>query len=243
MPATTPHPHTLVIEPDAECSLDRLAAPLVTAGLDIETVRPWRGDEIPTTLDADALVILGGDMGANDLAQHPWLREVRALASAAVAARVPTLGICLGGQILAAACGGEIRRGVNGVEVGAVDVNWTEEARADALVATLPAPFVTGSWHRDEIHRLPAGAVLLGSSSQYPHQAFRLGPAAWGLQFHPEVSLTGFRTWAAHPESGADETVSRGAARFERDHATVGAHGRELGAAFARVVLAAAGQR
>jgi len=234
----------LVIEPDAECGIDQLAAPMHDLGLHLETLRPWRGDVISADVDHDALLILGGDMGANDIDDHPWILDVRRLARAYVDADTPTLGICLGGQILATACGGEVRRGDNDVEVGAIEISWTAAAGSDALVSQLPAPFTTGSWHRDAITVLPPGAQLLGSSTRYPHQAFRVGRSAWGLQFHPEVSLSGFRTWATHPEAGADaSTVHEGIEAFEGAHAAVRAHGQELGRAFARIVTGAPAPR
>ncbi len=69
------------------------------------------------------------------------------------------------------------------------------EAAADELVGGLPAPFPGPSMHRDAVTELPPGAVLLGETDLYPHQVFRIGEAAWGVQFHPEVSVQTFHAW------------------------------------------------
>jgi DNA-binding Lrp family transcriptional regulator len=86
-------------------------------------------------------------------------------------------------------------------------------------LANLPMPFLAGAMHDDTVKTLPEIAVWLGHSDMYPHQAFRVGPYAWGVQFHPEVSLAGYREWVA--ERGATDPVAlrrmrRGAADFQR---------------------------
>jgi GMP synthase (glutamine-hydrolysing) len=124
-------------------------------------------------------------MGALDDELAPWLPAVRRLLAEAVNEELPTLGICLGAQLLAVAAGGRVVRGAAGTEAGLVSVSWTAAAHTDALVAALPEPMLTPSLHDDEIVELPAGAVLLGGTATYPHQAFRVGSCAWGVQFHP----------------------------------------------------------
>jgi GMP synthase (glutamine-hydrolysing) len=87
-------------------------------------------------------------------------------------------------------------RGAAGTEAGLVSVSWTPAARDDVLVADLPEPMLTPSLHDDEIVELPAGAVLLGGTATYPHQVFRVGHCAWGVQFHPELSPDWYDAWA-----------------------------------------------
>ena len=84
---------------------------LVEAGATLDVRHPYAGDDLPATLDDhDALVVLGGSMGANDDADHAWLARVKALVREAAERAVPTWGICLGHQLCAVALGGEVVR-------------------------------------------------------------------------------------------------------------------------------------
>jgi GMP synthase (glutamine-hydrolysing) len=186
----------LVVEHEPSCPLDRFAGWLADAGAMIDTLRPYAGAPLPPRPAHDALVVLGGHMGAYDDAEAPWLPGVRDLLAAAVADGTPTLGICLGAQLLAVACGGRVEVGGPGPEAGVVDARWRAEAADDPLMAGLPDPFPGPSMHHDAVTELPTGAVWLAETAMYPHQAFRLGAAAWGVQFHPEVSLPTFTEWA-----------------------------------------------
>jgi GMP synthase (glutamine-hydrolysing) len=164
-------------------------------GIEVETVRIYDGDPVPRAA-YDGLVVLGGSMAADD--PTGWLPDVQELLARAVADGIPTLGICLGAQLLAMACGGEVEVSAEpGREAGVVDIGWRAEASSDPLVAGLPDPYPGPSWHVDAVSELPPAAVWLGASATYPHQAFRVGEAAWGLQFHPEVSLNDYRVWAS----------------------------------------------
>jgi GMP synthase (glutamine-hydrolysing) len=185
----------LVIEHESGCPADRFATWLTDAGAELDVCRPYADDDVPTHVDADALVVLGGHMGAHDDDDHPWLPQVRDLLARAVSDAVPTLGICLGAQLLAASCGGRVEVGEGGIEAGVVDVRWRPEALCDPLVSALPAPFPGPSMHRDAVTALPPAASWLGETDAYPHQVFRVGECAWGVQFHPEVSLATFAAW------------------------------------------------
>ena len=87
------------------------------------------------------------------------------------------------------------------------------------MFANLPTPFLAGAMHDDMVKTLPKTAVWLGHSGMYPHQAFRIGSCAWGVQFHPEVSLAGYREWVS-TRAGTDPValrrMGRGAADFQR---------------------------
>ncbi|WNB85265.1 type 1 glutamine amidotransferase [Cellulomonas sp. ATA003] len=162
------------------------------APLEIRVLRAHRGDPIPTgPADVgDGLIVLGGTMDAYADDVAPWLPATRALLAAVAAADdVPALGICLGAQLLAVACGGHVDVGAApGREVGAVEVSWGDAAGGDPLVGALARhPRGTTRFptmHSDAVTRLPDGAVPLGSSSLYPHQAFRVG-GAWGCSSTP----------------------------------------------------------
>ena len=187
-----------VIQHNPDVPLDRFAGWLGEGDVEVDVVRAWAGDTVPAR-PADALIVLGGHMNAHADDVAPWLPATRALLAAAVADGVPTLGICLGAQLLAAACGGHVQVAAPpGREAEIVDVRWRGEAATDRLLAGLAAAGRTAplpSMHADAIVDLPRGAVWLGSSTMYPYQAFRLG-SAWGLQFHPEAGAATLRGWA-----------------------------------------------
>ncbi len=196
--SATPRPvRILVLEHDPSDPLLLLGEWLAAAGAVITVCRPHAGDDIPQHLTGfDALISMGGEMGARDDEIAPWLPAARRLLSAAVTAQTPTLGVCLGGQLLAAATGGAVRKGDDGPEIGAYLTAKRDAAMSDPLFADLPMTPDVMQYHHDVVSTLPQGAVLLLSSMGYPHQAWRQGPAAWGVQFHLETSAADVREWA-----------------------------------------------
>lgn len=132
-------------------------------------------------------------MGANDEENHPFLHDVKMCIGDVVAREIPCLGICLGGQLLAAVMGGQVASDRWG-EVGSIPVLLTAEGKDDLLFQGLPDEFTAFQWHNDSFD-IPAGGVLLARSAGCPHQAFRTGSRAWGLQFHPEVTERIIRDW------------------------------------------------
>lgn len=223
-------PSITVIEHEADCPLDRFSSWL---GVPVEIVRPYAGQPVPSSVPS-GLIVLGGEMNAYDDAA-PWLPAVRDLLKVSVSSGVPTLGICLGAQLLAVACGGKVSVDADpGRESGVIDVDWLPAAIDDPLCSGLGS--AGPSLHRDAISALPPGAVLLGSSSMYPHQAFRLGSSAWGVQFHPEVSLATLRLWAE--EAPDVDTAAVVDAFVARDN-EVQAVGRALARRFGELVYSA----
>jgi GMP synthase-like glutamine amidotransferase len=185
----------LVIENDPTDDIRRLGDWLSAAGLRLVTVRPHAGELLPESLDGyDALVVLGGEQHAYHA--EPWFPACEALLRTAVQRRIPTLAICLGAQLLAAAHGGTVAAGRAGPELGPALVARRDAASSDPLFARVPFTPDVIQWHHDEITELPAGSVLLAASTRYPHQAFRLGDAAWGLQFHIEPDPAMVAQWA-----------------------------------------------
>ncbi|MGV9772133.1 type 1 glutamine amidotransferase [Streptosporangium sp. NPDC003464] len=174
---------------------------IATAGVTLDLRSPFRGDSLPPSLDGyEGLLVLGGTPGTYDVDLAPWLPHAGELLRGAVRDEVPTLGVCLGGQLLAAACGGEVAVAAR-PQVGLYGLHAHPAAADDPLFAGLPADAQAVQWHWDEITSLPPGAVPLLWDEDFPFQAFRLGPAAWGVQFHPEVLLDSARAWAKD-ESG-----------------------------------------
>jgi GMP synthase-like glutamine amidotransferase len=192
----------LVVENDPSDDVRRLGDWLVEGGLELTVLRAHAGEAVPGSLDGyAALVVLGGEQNAypapDGAPGAPWFPALERLLRKAVRERVPTLGVCLGGQLLAAAHAGTVERSPAGPEIGARLVARRDVADADPLFAGVPfAPDVL-QWHHDEITELPAGAVLLAASTNYPHQAFRLGDAAWGVQFHIECDIEMLAQWAS----------------------------------------------
>lgn len=202
-------PRVLVVEPDPICPLDRFAGWLIDAGLALRVIRPYSGEAVPERLTDDGLIVLGGAMSALDDNEHPWLAGIRRLMHRAVRLSRPTLGVCLGGQLLAQTFGGRVTVGESGYEAGIVPIRWRTEAQSDALFANLPMPFLTAASHGDVVSVLPSDAVWLGYSDQYPNQAFRIGSSAWGVQFHPEASLAGYRAWVSGYRGTNPEPLKR----------------------------------
>ncbi|MGW5055244.1 type 1 glutamine amidotransferase [Actinokineospora sp. NPDC004072] len=181
---------TLVLQLDDDDPPGTLAEWLIDAGAEPHVVHHGRD---PIDLgDYQAVVCLGGGRSAND----PELADVRALLAACVAKRVPVLAICLGAQLLAVAAGGRVEVGEKGPEAGSGliakrDLGWT-----DPLFADLPLMPDVVQFHSDAVTRLPDAAVLLAAAARYPNQAFRVGPVAYGLQFHIETSAETVLRWA-----------------------------------------------
>lgn len=176
-------------------------------------------------------------MSASDDDQHPWLTDPRSLIRDAHSGR-PILGICLGGQLLARALGGEVGTGDRGIEAGAIDLTWLQdEVGDDALFADLPEEFLTGAFHKDMISRLPEAAVPLARSDLYEYQAFRYGARARGVQFHPELSSEQYAVWVDTYGDPDDRDGTRSAlADFELRDDQVEQSNRILAERFSRVL-------
>lgn len=248
-----------VIEHAATCPLDRFGpwlegAALPREAVELRVVRPWAGEPVPAsaTQVGDGLIVLGGQSDAYDDAAWPWLPATRALLADAATSGVPTLGICLGAQLLAVALGGRVEVGAPpGREAGIIEVHPRPQAAGDALLGGLarlvPAdhPLAGGvlvampSMHADAVVDLPAGAVWLASSRLYPYQAFRVG-SAWGLQFHPEASEETFGAWADEHDDVDTRAV---VAQFRERSAPVEAGGRAIAEAFVALVRRSAAER
>jgi GMP synthase (glutamine-hydrolysing) len=185
----------LVIQHSEDDPPGRLGSWLSEAGCELDIIRCYLGEPLPESLTGyDALVVLGGAMGAYDDDAHPWLSQTKVLLREGVAAALPTVGICLGHQLLAVACSGRVAVAAS-PQVGVTQVGALPEAAHDPLFAELPAGSSAVHWNNDLVVEAPPGAVVLARSSA-GIQAFRLGPVAWGLQFHPEVDVETVREWA-----------------------------------------------
>jgi GMP synthase-like glutamine amidotransferase len=131
-----------------------------------------------------------------------------------VAAGIPYFGVCLGGQLLAAALGAKVVA-KRWEEIGNFQATLTEEGVKDRLFNAIPKRFPVFQWHHDSFD-IPAGGVLLAASDACPHQAFRVGDSAWGVQFHPEVTEEIIRCWCGW-DSATAATVESMVANFYRE--------------------------
>lgn len=164
-------------------------------------------------LGYDAVLVLGGAMNVDEEERHGWIAQEKALLRKLLDGEVPLLGLCLGGQLLAAAAGAVPRR-ASRPEIGWHRVDVTAEGEDDPLLGPLAPSFEAFQWHSYEFP-LPPGAVPL-AGSDVCLQGCRLGARAWALQFHPEVSCTDALRWIedyrADPDAvriGVDPVVLR----------------------------------
>jgi GMP synthase (glutamine-hydrolysing) len=198
-------PRVLVIEHDRECPPALVGGWLTDAGCALDVRRPYLGDDLPDLSAYDALLVLGGPMGADDDAKHPWLGPVKDLVREAAGTDLPTLGICLGHQLAAVALGGTVEPNPLGQQVGLLGVGWTEAAPHDALFGPLATPRRGVQWNDDVVTELPAGATLLAATDRGEIQAVRYAPCVWGVQLHPEVDVPVLAPWA-ESDRGSHET-------------------------------------
>lgn len=140
----------------------------------------------------DLLIVLGGPIGVYEGADYPFLADEIDLIRRRLAAERPTLGICLGAQLMAAALDAKVAANPRGKEIGWSSLDFTAAGR-DHPLGVLGAAKVL-HWHGD-IFDLPPGALSLASTSITPHQAFTLGKFGLGLQFHLEVESAGLERW------------------------------------------------
>lgn len=206
--------------------LGSFAAPLREAGYDIEYIDVAERD--PATLDplaADLLVVLGGPIAVYDHDAYPVVTEEIGLLRARLAADRPTLGICLGAQLMAAALGARVYPGP-AKEIGWSALDLPDAASPNPLAALRDVPVL--HWHGDTFD-LPEGSTLLASTALCANQAFSRGPNVLGLQFHPELLGARFEHWLlGHANelasAGIDPiTLRRDAQRYADDLETAGA--------------------
>jgi GMP synthase (glutamine-hydrolysing) len=192
---------------------------------DWKLCRVDRGDPLPEPQQCgQILVVLGGTMGVGDRNDpaHGWMEAELALIRARLQAQAPVLGLCLGAQMLTHAAGGVVEPLLQGnparplPEVGCGAVQWLPAAVEVSALAELNACEPVFFWHGDRC-RLPADAVVLGSSLACREQAFRIGRWAWGLQFHAEITPAMARSWVeaaprvvqqAHGPTGVERVLA-----------------------------------
>jgi GMP synthase-like glutamine amidotransferase len=185
----------LVIENFVGTPLGQVETALRDAHVEIALCQAWQGAVVPSS-DAgyDGLVVLGGEQSALDDADYPFLPAVVDLTRRFTAADKAVLGICLGSQLIARGAGAQNILG-RPVEFGWHEVRPTAAGRADPVLGALGEGSPTFHWHLDTF-TLPPGAVQLASSDRTEQQAFRLGRATYGIQFHFEADRPLVDRWS-----------------------------------------------
>lgn len=186
-------PTALVIQHEDYEALAGFQKPLEARGYEIAfvNVRDPNFDTL-SFLDPDLLVIMGGPMGVYETNAYPWLHHEIVRVAERIIADLPTLGVCLGSQVMAAAMGARVYKGPHN-EVGFKPITLTREGRSSSLQLLGDAPLL--HWHGDTFE-LPKDVDLLASTDLYRHQAFSRGPNILALQFHPEMGEdASFYTW------------------------------------------------
>ena len=191
--------------------LGHAARPLRAAGMTLDERCVVAGEPLPALGEVDGIVSFGGSQSAVGPTIEPALEAEVAFLREAVEAGLPVLGICLGGQLLSRALGGTVTRARRRT------VTWrglvAQPGVEDPLVAALPPTVPALHWNED-VFSLPPGAVELLGPRVEGVEAFRHGPRAWGLQFHPEVDAAAVDRWYARygpwlGEAGVDEASAR----------------------------------
>jgi GMP synthase-like glutamine amidotransferase len=182
---------------------------MLARGIAVERVEIDEGEALPDWRAFDAIIAMGGPMGARDDEPLPWLTREKALIAEAVRAGAPFWGVCLGAQLLAASLGACVDRAEH-PEIGIHrDVELTCAAGRDPVFGGAPAQLTTLQWHADTFE-LPRGASLLASSPQCVNQAFAWR-RAYGLQFHLEVSPRLASAWLSDARYAEELTHAFGA--------------------------------
>ncbi len=168
----------------------------------VEIVRVYQGDKLPRSVrKLQGVVSLGGPMSAFEEKQYPFLAEERVLLQKAIDGDLPVLGICLGAQMIAHACGGAVFRAPI-PERGWDTVDLTAKGRQDILFHGAPTEIPVVQWHGDTFE-IPYDGTLLATSRDCPNQAFRVNNA-YGLQFHIEVDRAMMSAWFGEEREGEE---------------------------------------
>ncbi len=217
----------LVIHHQKHSTPGRVGRWLLEAGFRLDIRRPRFGDRLPDSLEGHAgVVIFGGPMSANDRAREPYIQAEIDWLAVPLSEERPLLGVCLGAQMLAMFLGAAVRpHPERRVEIGYHPIMETEAGRRIA-----PWPKAVYQWHQEGFD-LPAGARLLARGEAFENQAFAYGPAAFGVQFHPEITYAMVNRWtSANPDKLRLPGAMSRQAQFHAHFRHVGAVGTWLDA-------------
>lgn len=180
-------------------------------GWEVKEVGLWKGGQIPEPRSFHLLILMGGPMSVHDEDAYSFLLEEKQFVRRWVQEGNPTLGICLGAQLIADCLGGRVYKG-DKEELGWYELTVTEKGKNDPFLHAFPLRFPVFQWH-SETFDLPEGAILLATTPDYPHQAFRFGDLTYAFQFHLEVTEEMLHTWLSGNGLGAHKKRKINAAR------------------------------
>ena len=227
----------LAVENYRGTGLGQVGTALAELHAEIDLRRPYLGEDLPSDANGhDALVILGGGQNALADDRHPYFPALLDLARDFQARDRAALGICLGSQLLARAFGGTNLIGA-AKEFAWCEVRLSERGLSDPIFSGLSAAFPIFQWH-DDTFTLPPGAFHLASSQVAENQAFRIGRAAYGIQFHFEADRPLVRRWSEDNRDYLAERQPDWLDRMEGEAARQGPTADAAGLAIARAWVA-----
>ncbi|GAB3586092.1 glutamine amidotransferase [Leifsonia lichenia] len=205
----------VVLQHDPTIHLGNIGPVLVEHGYEVRVIDATTEDLSAVDADAaDLLVVLGGEMGAYQTREFPHLAHEQALIRQRLDAERPTLGVCLGAQLMAGALGERVYKGGT-KQVGFRRVEPTAAGAESPIRHFDGVPVV--EWHGDTFD-LPERATLLASSSDYSNEAFAIGDFALAVQFHPEVTDEMHERWVSDGYNELDElAIDPDAMRRDRE--------------------------
>lgn len=160
----------------------------------IRIVELYNGDVLPKDFkDIDAVVSMGGPMNVYEEDKYPFLKDEDIFLKKVLKEEIPLLGVCLGSQLIAKAAGAKVTQAPK-KEIGWFDVELTKEGKKDELFRGLDGQFEVFQWHGDTFE-IPQSGKHLALSKDCHHQALKVGPCAYGLQFHIEVTKDIIADW------------------------------------------------
>jgi GMP synthase-like glutamine amidotransferase len=223
----------LVIENFTGTPLGQIEPALRAADVEIDLRQAWQGAPLPPSdTGYNGLVVLGGEQSALDDADYPFLPHIVALTRQFTAADKAVLGVCLGAQLVARGAGATNILG-RPVEFGWHEVRPTAAGKADPVLSALGEGSPTFHWHLDTF-TLPPAAAHLASSDRTEQQAFRLGRATYGIQFHFEADRPLVDLWSRQFAPVIATYAPDWEQRRPADAARHGSRADALGAAIAR---------
>jgi GMP synthase (glutamine-hydrolysing) len=208
----------LCITHHAARDVGRIGAHYRARGVPLLIRQPMSGEALPNPEDCSRAIVFGGAMSANDEHLDGIAQELRWI-DQALAQGLPMLGICLGAQMMARVLGGEVGPRADGQwEIGYRPLR--------ATVPETPLPTFAFQWHGEGFEP-PAAAEVIAEGDLFPHQAFRIGPRSYGVQFHPEIGDAELAHWHANHADEMDQPGADPIDAQKRDHAQ---HGPQVGA-------------
>ncbi len=201
----------ILVLQNASCeNLGSLETAIKSQGMEYQYKNLDRGDKVPLSLKGYAgLVILGGPMSVYETEKYPFLIDEERIINEAINKNFPTIGICLGAQLIAKVKGAKVFAG-NKKEIGWYPIFLTHSGLNDSLFADFKTEITVFQWHGDTFD-IPSGAIRLAGSELFPNQVFRIGEQIVGLQFHLEVTKEAIYKWMEEykeelcdPQNGID---------------------------------------